>query len=127
MLSENCIYGSLPPEVFKRNLTEIDISWNYLVGLVPDELYELKSLAHLNLAGNRDEGSCNRTGKDPLYVSSRGLEGNILGPSIGNLTKLKELHIYTNSFNDSISSEIGRLNQLGEYNFCLLFFQRSLW
>lgn len=44
LLGGNCLYGSLPPEMFELNLTGLDVSWNYLSGSVPEELYELKSL-----------------------------------------------------------------------------------
>jgi hypothetical protein len=104
--------------MFKLNLTDIDLSWNYLSGTVPHELYGLKSLTQLNLHGNQDGGNCNRTAQEPVYVESQGLEGDILGPSIGKLQNLEVLMVYTNNFNGSISSEIGQLNRLGTYSLC---------
>jgi hypothetical protein len=110
---ENCIYGTLPHEMFKLNLTHIDLSWNYMSGTVPNELYGLKSLTRLSLHGNQDGGDCNRTDQEPVHVESQGLEGDILGPGIGKLQKLELLQVYTNNFNGSIASEIGQLNRLG--------------
>jgi hypothetical protein len=97
-MGENCIYGTLPSEMFKLlKLKELYVEWNYLSGLVSDELYRLSSLVHLDLSGNANDASCNRTGGDiPIDISSNGLEGDILGPNIGKLTKLQELKvIYT--------------------------------
>jgi Leucine-rich repeat (LRR) protein len=112
-LQENCIYGTIPQEVFKLNLSEIDLSWNYLSGVVPQELYGLESLTQLNLHGNKDEGNCNRTDQEPQPVSSKGLGGTILDARIGKLQNLKILQVYMNSFNGTIAPEVGQLNRLG--------------
>lgn len=66
------------------------------------------------MASNKQEGNCNRTNGNVIEVSSAGLEGNILGPSIGNLVNLKELKVYQNKFNRTISPEIGKLSYMGE-------------
>jgi hypothetical protein len=100
--------------MFKLNLTDIDLSWLYLEGTVPRELYGLKSLTQLNLDRNRGGGSCIRTDQEPISVTSKGLTGNILGPGIGNLNRLKELTLESNNFSGAISSEIGRLRNLSK-------------
>lgn len=41
-----------------------------------------------------------------------GLKGEILGPKIGQLGRLKEITVAINNFNGSISSEIGKLKHL---------------
>ncbi|CAI0467173.1 unnamed protein product [Linum tenue] len=46
-----------------------------------------------------------------LDLNSRGLSGSI-SPHIGNLTFLKQLHLYNNTFRNSIPPEIGRLRRL---------------
>lgn len=113
-LSKNCLYGTLPSELWKlASLIEIDFSGNALSGMISSKLYALPSLAVLNLASNINEGECNHTDGTATSVSSTGLEGDILGPQIGQLTKLKEIQVSFNNFNGSISSEIGSLNRLG--------------
>lgn len=115
LLSENCIFGTLPNEVSKLStLVDIDIGWNYLSGTVPADLYKMKSLTYINMASNKKEGTCNRTNGDDIEVFSNGLEGNLLGPNIGKFVNLKELKVYGNKLNGSISSEIGKLIHLGE-------------
>jgi hypothetical protein len=96
-------------------LKEIDLSWNYLSGVFPIQLYDLKSLNYLSLQGNADQGLCNHTNGAETYASSVGLEGNILGPGIQRLAELKKLEVYTNDFGDEISSEIGKLEHLGMF------------
>lgn len=114
ILSDNCIFGTFPEELSELSLVEIDISWNYLSGMVPNDFYKMQSLIYINMASNKQEGNCNRTNGNVIEVSSAGLEGNILGPSIGNLVNLKELKVYQNKFNRTISPEIGKLSYMGE-------------
>lgn len=112
-MGENCIYSTLPPEMFALNLTELDVGWNVHSGSVPSEIYKLGSLTRLNLAGNRRYGSCNRTDGTSADFSSNGLEGNILASDIGNLTELTEFEVYRNSFDGPISAQIRMMNNLG--------------
>jgi Leucine-rich repeat (LRR) protein len=94
-------------------LEELYVERNYLSGLVSDELHTLSLLVHLDLSENANDGSCNTTGGEiPIDISSNGLEGDILGPNIGKLTKLQELKVHRNNFNHSIASEIGQLGEL---------------
>eukprot|EP00804_Cyclotella_cryptica_P018933 CCRYP_006451-RB/>CCRYP_006451-RB protein AED:0.28 eAED:0.28 QI:443/0.6/0.5/1/0.4/0.33/6/982/839 len=113
VLYDNCLYGTLPSELWKlASLVEIDFGGNALSGTISSDLYALSSLTILNLASNKNEGNCNHTDGTATTVSSAGFEGDILGPKIGQLTKLREIQLFTNNFSGSISSEIGRLNQL---------------
>ena len=122
------LHGTLPPEMFKptnelrpfklfmtERLSEIDVSWNYLSGVVPSELFDLESLTQLNLEGNYQEGNCSRYDGTSIDMSSDGLEGNILGPGIGKLNKLELLKLSQNNFRGPISSRISNLNRLSEY------------
>eukprot|EP00804_Cyclotella_cryptica_P001422 CCRYP_003667-RA/>CCRYP_003667-RA protein AED:0.04 eAED:0.04 QI:712/0.66/0.75/1/1/1/4/361/461 len=112
-LRENCIYGTIPPELWTlTRLSEIDIEWNFLSGVVPREIYELTSLTRLKLAANRNEGGCNRTSGADTYISSTGLQGVIFEPKIAQLSNVKEISVYANNFNGSISSEFGTLKGL---------------
>ncbi|KAL3783661.1 hypothetical protein HJC23_004836 [Cyclotella cryptica] len=113
VLYDNCLYGTLPFELWKlASLIEIDFGGNALSGTISSDLYALSSLTILNLASNKNEGNCNHTDGTATTVSSTGFEGDILGPKIGQLTKLREIQLFTNNFSGSVSSEIGRLNQL---------------
>ena len=119
------LHGTLPPEMFKTmkewriegftGLIEFDVSWNYLSGVVPSELFDLESLTQLNLEGNYQEGNCSRYDGTNIDMSSDGLEGNILGPDIGKLNKLELLKLSQNNFRGPISSRISNLNRLSEY------------
>eukprot|EP00956_Cyclotella_meneghiniana_P025586 scaffold53588_cov59-Cyclotella_meneghiniana.AAC.8 len=124
-LGDNCLYGTLPPEMLKSmnewriegfaGLTEFDVSWNYLSGVVPSELFDLESLTQLNLEGNYQEGNCSRYDGTSIDMSSDGLEGNILGPDIGKLNKLESLKLSQNNFRGPISSRISKLNRLPSF------------
>ena len=122
--AQSSLYGTLPPEMLKSmnewriegftGLTEFDVSWNYLSGVVPSELYDLESLTQLNLEGNYQEGNCSRYDGTDIDLLSDGLEGNILGPGIGKLNKLESLKLSQNNFRGPISSRISNLNRLSE-------------
>ena len=85
---------------------------------------DLKNLVKLNLAQQYfNEHECIRSDGtvvntlyalgEEAYGENPGLEGEILGPKIGNLQSLKEIRISSNYFNGSIAPEIGRLKDLG--------------
>jgi Leucine-rich repeat (LRR) protein len=113
-LDDNCIYGTIPSEVWKLPLIEIDFEWNVLNGLLSSELYQLSDLTRLNLGGNSREASCNHTDGTVFIAESAGIGGEIFGPHIGKLSNLREIVIYGNKFNGTISSAIGVLSNLGE-------------
>jgi Leucine-rich repeat (LRR) protein len=114
ILSNNCLHGTIPPELGKlSSLIELDVSGNYLSSSIPKEFYNLAMLAQLNLAWNNQEGSCDRSDGTAADLKSAGLEGEILGPQIAQLSNLQKVLVHVNNFSGTISSEIGLLSQLG--------------
>lgn len=114
-LRGNCIHGTVPNEIWRlASLKEINLEWNALSGEVSSGLYELPALTHLMLGWNKNEVSCNQTDGHQQQWSSPGLQGNIFGSNITQLSRLREISLSTNSFNGSISSELGSLRRLGK-------------
>lgn len=114
LLSDNCIYGTIPSELLKiTSLSEVDLNWNYLSGEVPSEIYELPSLTNLRLAGNNEKGQCFHADGTDTNLTSTGLKGDIFGPKIAQLSNLEQVSVFQNDFYGSISSEIGTLKRLG--------------
>lgn len=70
----------------------LDLSQNYFVGSIPDDIDRISSLRYLDLGGNN-------------------LSGDIPA-AIGNLTELQTLRLYQNLFNGTFPSEIGNLSNL---------------
>lgn len=63
-----------------------------MTGTIPDSLYDLASLDHLNLSENNFYG--------------------VLSSRIGKLSKLEILSIHTNRFSGTIPSELGLCDRL---------------
>jgi Leucine-rich repeat (LRR) protein len=100
------------------NLQVLDLGTNYFSGLVSSDIYNnLISLTYLELSVNANDGRCNRTDGTFINVSSKGLEGDILGSNISKLNKLEEICLDRNNFGESesrhsISPNIGQLTHL---------------
>ncbi|KAI5556589.1 hypothetical protein POPTR_018G057100v4 [Populus trichocarpa] len=94
-LNWNYIPGGFPKLLYNcKKLEELDLSQNYFVGPIPDDIDRLSSLRYLYLQGN------NFTGNIP--------------PQIGNLTELRTLFLHQNQFNGTFPKEIGKLSNLEE-------------
>ncbi|KAJ6758323.1 RECEPTOR KINASE-LIKE PROTEIN XA21 [Salix koriyanagi] len=94
-LNWNYIPGGFPRVLYScTRLEKLDLSQNYFVGPIPDDIDRLSSLRYLYLQGN------NFTGNIP--------------PQIGNLTELRTLFLHQNQFNGTFPKEIGRLSNLEE-------------
>ncbi|KAJ6354383.1 hypothetical protein OIU77_005074 [Salix suchowensis] len=94
-LNWNYIPGGFPKVLYNcTKLEKLDLSQNYFVGPIPDDIDRLSSLRYLYLQGN------NFTGNIP--------------PQIGNLTELRTLFLHQNQFNGIFPKEIGRLSNLEE-------------
>ena len=125
-MKDNCIYGTISSEIWKLSgLREINFEWNALSGSVGSEIYELTLLNRLKLAINENKSSCNHTDGTVTEVDSTGLQGNILGRRIGQLSGLIEIAVAANNFNPAISPEIGALKKLGGMRRFILFHYRN--
>jgi hypothetical protein len=121
-LNSNCLLGSLPSQIgLLTNIQKLNLEDNGINGYVPDELFNMSSLTHLNLAwqyGNERNCTTSKGDLVELFLTStgkynEGLEGTIL-EKINLLRHLKEIHVEGNYFSGTISPEIKNLKQLGE-------------
>ncbi|RCV35966.1 hypothetical protein SETIT_7G281600v2 [Setaria italica] len=87
VLSGNQLNGSIPPDLFKyENLTLLDLSQNFLTGVVPDKFMKLSKLETLLLSGNKLIGE--------------------IPPSLSNVRTLSRFAANQNNFNGSVPSNI---------------------
>ncbi|KAJ4850837.1 hypothetical protein Tsubulata_036594 [Turnera subulata] len=94
-LAYNYIPGGFPKVFYNcSKLQYLDLSQNYFVGPIPDDIDRLSKLQYIDLGAN------NFTGNIP--------------PSIGNLPELQKLFLYQNQFNGTFPKEIGNLANLEE-------------
>ncbi|KAF3456805.1 hypothetical protein FNV43_RR01459 [Rhamnella rubrinervis] len=118
-LSNNSLYGSIPPSISNLSLlTYLDLSVNQFSGNIPNEICLLTSLQVLYLDYNDLNGSIpHEIGilefVAELFVSNNNLSGSIPA-SIGNMSILSLLCITGNKISGSIPPEIGLLRSLQE-------------
>ncbi|XP_060208393.1 receptor-like protein kinase 5 [Lycium barbarum] len=92
-LAWNYLPGKFPTFLYNcSNLEHLDLSQNFFVGSIPEDIHKLKKLKYLNLGGN------NFTGNIPS--------------AIGNLTELESLYMHMNLFDGTFPVEIGNLMNL---------------
>ncbi|XP_074580768.1 uncharacterized protein LOC141837225 [Curcuma longa] len=93
-LSYNDIATGFPTGLYNcSNLQYLDLSQNYFVGEIPDDIDKLSShLTYLDLSAN------NFTGDVP--------------PSIGRIRSLQFLHLFSNQLNVGFPAELGQLSKL---------------
>ncbi|VFQ73192.1 unnamed protein product [Cuscuta campestris] len=92
-LSFNYFPGEFPAFLYNCSKLEyLDLSQNYFVGPIPRDIDRLRELRHLNL------GSNNFTGDIPRAV--------------GNLSELRDLKLCCSQFNGTFPVEIGNLSHL---------------
>ncbi|XVF89147.1 hypothetical protein PTKIN_Ptkin19aG0106900 [Pterospermum kingtungense] len=89
---DNYIPGGFPPLYNCSKLQYLDLSQNYFVGPIPDDIDRLSTLVHLDISGNNFSGN--------------------IPPSIGRLSELQTLYMYQNEFNGTFPKEIGDLSNL---------------
>lgn len=100
----------------------IHLSYNNLVGSIPEEIGNLTELYTLDLSGNTLTGEIpssigNMHILGYLYLSNNQLTGSI-PQEIGNLSDLRACYIYENQLMGNIPSEFGNLINL---EYCYLF------
>ncbi|CAL2274846.1 unnamed protein product [Prunus armeniaca] len=96
-LSYNYFAGEFPKAFYNcSKLQYLDLSQNYFAGKIPDDIDSLRRLRYLNLARN------NLSGDIPV--------------AIGLLQELRNLQLCMNEFNGSVPPEIGNLSNLEDLN-----------
>ncbi|GLT25494.1 hypothetical protein SLA2020_006180 [Shorea laevis] len=92
-LAFNFIPGEFPTLLYNcSKLQHLDLSQNYFIGSIPRDIYQLSTLVYLDLSGNNFSGN--------------------IPPTIGGLRGLKELYLQYNEFNGTFPAEIGNLSNL---------------
>ncbi|CAL2274836.1 unnamed protein product [Prunus armeniaca] len=96
-LSYNYFPGEFPKALYNCSKLEyLDLSQNYFVGKIPDDIDSLPRLQYLSLAGNNFSGD--------------------IPAAIGRLHELRNLQLFMNEFNGSVPPEIGNLSNLKDLN-----------
>ncbi|KAJ8751175.1 hypothetical protein K2173_016356 [Erythroxylum novogranatense] len=92
-LAWNFIPGGFPTVLYNcTKLKTLNLSQNYFVGPIPDDIPKLSSLEYIDLGGNNFSGD--------------------IPSAIGKLSLLKTLFLYQNQFNGTFPKEIGGLDNL---------------
>ncbi|TYG51689.1 hypothetical protein ES288_D10G279900v1 [Gossypium darwinii] len=117
-ITENNFGGEFPKCIsnFSSTLQGLSMSWNNILGKIPDEIGNLINLELLDLAKNQLLGpipfDIGRLWKlNIFYAHSNYLFGTI-PHSIGNLTELTELVLYFNNLQGSIPLGLGNCKNL---------------
>ncbi|TYH51526.1 hypothetical protein ES332_D10G281900v1 [Gossypium tomentosum] len=117
-ITENNFGGEFPKCIsnFSSTLQGLSMSWNNILGKIPDEIGNLINLEVLDLANNQLFGpipfDIGRLWKlNIFYAHSNYLFGTI-PHSIGNLTELTELVLYFNNLQGSIPLGLGNCKNL---------------
>ncbi|XP_021807183.1 receptor-like protein kinase HSL1 [Prunus avium] len=96
-LSYNYFPGEFPKALYNCSKLEyLDLSQNHFVGKIPDDIDSLPRLQYLSLAGNNFSGD--------------------IPAAIGRLHELRNLQLFMNEFNGSVPPEIGNLSNLEDLN-----------
>ena len=117
-LSENGLVGSIPPELGQlKSLEVLDLWENSLTGSIPPELGNLENLRGLSLSNNELSGpippELGQLGnlEEYLYLWDNELSGSI-PPELGNLANLRSLSLGDNQLSGPIPPELGNLANL---------------
>ncbi|KAF8035269.1 hypothetical protein BT93_C1328 [Corymbia citriodora subsp. variegata] len=98
-------------------LTEIDLTRNYISGMLPATLTQIP-LTNLSALGNRISGIPKEIGNistlEELVLEDNLLEG-ALEPNIGSLSRLRRLLLSANNFTGTIPESFGNLKNLEDF------------
>ncbi|WZY68721.1 hypothetical protein YC2023_000961 [Brassica napus] len=119
-LYNNSINGSLSGDEFTscRNLSQLDLSENLLVGSIPESLpFTLPNLRHFEVSGNNLSDTIPASFGEFRKLEKLNLAGNLLSgtipASLGNVSTLRELKLAYNLFSPGrIPSQLGNLTEL---------------
>uniref|UniRef100_A0A2P2NFR4 Serine-threonine protein kinase plant-type n=1 Tax=Rhizophora mucronata TaxID=61149 RepID=A0A2P2NFR4_RHIMU len=124
LLREKNIVTALPPTICDlRNLTVLNLAWNYIPGGFPKFLYNCSKLQHLDLSQNYFVGPIPNDIDRLASLQYIDLGGNNftgdIPPAIGNLPELQTLFLHQNLFNGTFPKEIGNLANLEQLSLAL--------
>ncbi|KAL7187681.1 hypothetical protein ACSBR1_037692 [Camellia fascicularis] len=117
LLHDKNIMGTIPPSICDfKNLTVLDLWYNYLQGDFPKVLYNCSGLQYLDLSENFFVGPIpsdidRLSSLQFINVGGNNFSGEI-PPAISRLPELRTLHLYKNQFNGTVPNEIGNLANL---------------
>lgn len=99
-----------------KNLTTLDLSYNYIPNKFPTVLYNCSKLEYLNLSMNLFVGPIPRDVDRlrkirHLDLGSNNFTGDI-PPAVGNMTELRDLFLHYNLFRGTFPVEIANLSNL---------------
>ncbi|KAG7343128.1 two component regulator [Nitzschia inconspicua] len=117
------VAGSIPTEIgLATNLEILQLGGNGFDGLIPEELYQLTLLTHLDLfecafSGPISTSIAKLSNLNSLDLSVNRFLGS-LPEELYTLTQLTTLLLFSNLFTGNISPEIGNMSEkLGEFDF----------
>ncbi|KAF3456123.1 hypothetical protein FNV43_RR00771 [Rhamnella rubrinervis] len=114
VLTNNSLYGSIPPQISNLStLTNLNLGWNQLSGNIPFEIGMLVSLEVFWVHNNSLSG--NLSNLENLGISDNSLTGN-LPENICLGGKLKRISAYNNHFTGSIPKSLRYCNTLVRVN-----------
>ncbi|CAL9002470.1 unnamed protein product [Prunus brigantina] len=136
-LSYNNITGTCTNSTIPRELVEVsslsislDISQNYLTGLLPHEVGDLVNLVELDVSGNKLSGEIPTTLGSCIMLMRLYLEGNefegTIPQSLKSLRSLEEIDISRNNLSGQIPEILGMLTHLNRLNLSYNDFEGEL-
>ncbi|XP_049397166.1 probable LRR receptor-like serine/threonine-protein kinase At1g53440 [Solanum stenotomum] len=111
--------GILPPEFANlTHLQELDLTRNYLSGLIPSSYGQLR-VTILSLLGNRISGPIPKELGDIFTLEELVLENNLLEgplpPNLGSLNRLRRLFLSANNLNGTIPENFSNLKNMTDF------------
>ncbi|CAL0316013.1 unnamed protein product [Lupinus luteus] len=116
-LSNNYLNGIIPQSIGELvNLQELDLSNNHLSGAIPQSIEELVNLQELDLSNNHLNGTIPQSIGELVHLNWLVLSNNnlsgIIPQSIGELVHLLKLDLSNNHLSGTIPQSLGKLSDL---------------